>query len=112
MVGGGFLSDLHLYTISRFKTSPPPPPRLQLRLKGTSVDPVVGSSYQRDAKSSEKPGGLLMEEGKWVFSPAAGGTQLHRPIPQTRDYFRKCRFFCLLQIALASFGSGDPNSVY
>lgn len=28
------------------------------------MDPVVGSSYQRDAKSSEKPGGPLMEEVK------------------------------------------------
>lgn len=70
-----------------------PSPRLQLRLKGASVDPVVGSSYQRDAKSSEKPGGPLMEEVKWAFSPAAGGIQLHRPIPQMRDYFRKCPFF-------------------
>lgn len=58
-----------------------PSPRLQLRLKGASVDPVVGSSYQRDARSSEKPGGPLMEEGKGAFSPAAGRAQSHSPIP-------------------------------
>lgn len=58
-----------------------PSPRLQLRLKGTSVDPVVGSSYQRDAKSNDMPGGPLMEEVKGAFSPAAGRAQLHRPVP-------------------------------
>lgn len=57
-----------------------PSPRLQLKLKGASVDPVVGSSYQCEAKSSEKPGGPLMEEVKRAFSPAAGRAQLHRPI--------------------------------
>lgn len=48
-----------------------PSPRLQLRLKGTSVEPVVGSSYQYDAKSSEEARWTVDWRSKWAFSPAA-----------------------------------------
>lgn len=54
-----------------------PSPRLQLRLKGTSVDPVVGSSYQYDAKSSQEARWSGDWRSKWAFSPAVDRTQLH-----------------------------------